>query len=106
MQQPQIVSRDEWLAARKQLLTKEKELTRLHDQLSAERRALPWVHCDHPTSSTAHTAEQTLADLFDGRSQLIVKTAHVQIRLARGLRRLLVPIQSHVSERIGTHRAS
>jgi predicted dithiol-disulfide oxidoreductase (DUF899 family) len=73
MQQPQIVSRDEWLAARKQLLTKEKELTRLHDQLSAERRALPWVKVEKPYVFDGPRSKETLADLFDGRSQLIVK---------------------------------
>jgi predicted dithiol-disulfide oxidoreductase (DUF899 family) len=73
MQQPQIVSRDEWLAARKQLLAKEKELTRLRDQLSAERRALPWVKVEKPYVFDGPRGKETLADLFDGRSQLIVK---------------------------------
>jgi len=43
---PKVVSRSEWLAARKQFLSKEKEFTRLRDQLSAGRRALPWVKVD------------------------------------------------------------
>jgi predicted dithiol-disulfide oxidoreductase (DUF899 family) len=73
MQQPQIVSRDEWLAARKQLLAKEKELTRLRDHLSAERRALPWVKLEQPYVFDGPRGKETLADLFDGRSQLIVK---------------------------------
>jgi len=47
MQHP-IVSRDEWLAARKQLLVREKELTGLRDRLAAERRALPWVKVEKP----------------------------------------------------------
>jgi predicted dithiol-disulfide oxidoreductase (DUF899 family) len=46
MQPNRIVSRDEWLEARKQLLSREKELTHLRDQLSAERRALPWVRIE------------------------------------------------------------
>ena len=73
MQPHQIVSRDEWLAARKQLLIKEKELTRLRDQLSAERRALPWVKVETPYVFDGPHGKETLADLFDGRSQLIVK---------------------------------
>ena len=73
MQQHQIVSRDEWIAARRQLLIKEKELTRLRDQLSAERRALPWVKVEKPYVFDGPRGRETLADLFDGRSQLIVK---------------------------------
>ncbi len=48
MNQPRVVSRDEWLTARKQLLIKEKELIRLRAQLSSERRYLPWVRVDKP----------------------------------------------------------
>ena len=72
MQHP-IVSRDEWLAARKAHLAKEKQLTRLRDQLSAERRELPWVKIDKPYIFDGPNGRETLADLFDGRSQLIVK---------------------------------
>ena len=68
-----IVSRDEWLAARLQHLAKEKELTRLRDQLSAERRTLPWVKIEKPYLFDTPAGEQTLVQLFDGRSQLIVK---------------------------------
>ena len=71
--QHQIVSRDEWLAARKELLRKEKEFTRLRDQLSAERRALPWVKVDKTYVFDGPNGKETLADLFDGRSQLVVK---------------------------------
>jgi predicted dithiol-disulfide oxidoreductase (DUF899 family) len=67
-----VVSRDEWLAAGKQLLTKEKELTRLRDQLSAERRELPWIKVEKPYVFDRPTGKETLADLFSGRSQLIV----------------------------------
>ena len=73
MQQHQIVSRDEWIAARRQLLIKEKEFTRLRDQLNAERRALPWVKVEKPYVFDGPHGKETLADLFDGRSQLIVK---------------------------------
>jgi predicted dithiol-disulfide oxidoreductase (DUF899 family) len=68
-----IVSRDEWLTARKAHLAKEKELTRLRDQLSAERRELPWVKVEKPYVFDGPEGKVTLADLFDGRSQLIVK---------------------------------
>jgi len=72
MSQPRIVSRDEWLAARKQFLSKEKELTRLRDRLSAERRELPWVKVDKPYAFDGPKGKETLVDLFDGRSQLVV----------------------------------
>jgi predicted dithiol-disulfide oxidoreductase (DUF899 family) len=69
---PPIVSREEWLVARKQLLAKEKEFTRLRDQMSAERRALPWVKVDKNYVFDGPNGKETLADLFDGRSQLII----------------------------------
>jgi len=72
MQHP-IVSRDEWLAARKQLLVREKELTGLRDRLAAERRALPWVKVEKPYVFEGPNGNETLADLFGGRSQLIIK---------------------------------
>jgi predicted dithiol-disulfide oxidoreductase (DUF899 family) len=68
-----IVSQEEWLDARKQLLTREKELTRLRDLVSADRRALPWVRIDTPYVFQGPDGQQTLADLFEGRSQLIVQ---------------------------------
>jgi predicted dithiol-disulfide oxidoreductase (DUF899 family) len=71
--QHQIVSREEWLAARKELLRKEKEFTRLRDALSAERRALPWVKVEKNYVFDGPDGNVTLADLFDGRSQLVVK---------------------------------
>jgi len=72
MERPRIVSEAEWLAARKQHLTKEKEFTQLRDQLSAERRKLPWVKIEKPYVFDGANGEETLADLFGGRSQLIV----------------------------------
>ena len=71
--QHQIASRDEWLAARQELLRKEKEFTRLRDQLSAERRALAWVKVEKNYVFDGPNGKETLADLFDGRSQLVVK---------------------------------
>jgi predicted dithiol-disulfide oxidoreductase (DUF899 family) len=73
MTQHQIVTRDEWLAARKQLLVKEKEFTRSRDRLSAERRALPWVKVEKEYVFDGPDGKETLADLLGGHSQLIVK---------------------------------
>jgi len=67
-----VVSRDEWLIARKDLLTREKELTRLRDEVSRHRRELPWVKIDKEYVFDGPDGKETLADLFDGRSQLIV----------------------------------
>ena len=72
MNRPKIVSRDEWLAAHKQHLSKEKEFTRLRDKLSADRRELPWVKVENLYVFDGPNGKETLADLFDGRSQLIV----------------------------------
>lgn len=67
-----IVTHDEWEAARAQLLAREKELTRMSDELARQRRELPWVRVQKEyTLQTAH-GPRTLADLFDGRSQLVV----------------------------------
>jgi predicted dithiol-disulfide oxidoreductase (DUF899 family) len=68
-----IVSREEWLAARQQHLIREKELTRMRDRLSAERRELPWVRVEKNYVFEGPDGEETLADLFGGRSQLVVK---------------------------------
>ncbi len=67
-----IVSQDEWLAARKQHLSQEKEFTRLRDELSRQRRELPWVRVEKQYVFDGPDGQETLADLFDGRSQLIV----------------------------------
>jgi predicted dithiol-disulfide oxidoreductase (DUF899 family) len=67
-----VVSRKEWIAARRALLIREKELTRAHDQVSAERRELPWVNVEEPYLFEGPDGRETLADLFGGRSQLIV----------------------------------
>jgi predicted dithiol-disulfide oxidoreductase (DUF899 family) len=67
-----IVSHDAWLAARRALLDKEKALTRLRDDLSRERRELPWELVEKPYSFEGASGRRTLADLFDGRGQLLV----------------------------------
>lgn len=69
---PKVVSRAEWLVARKRHLEKEKEFTRLRDQLSAERRSLPWVRVEKFYEFDSPEGKQTFVDLFDGRSQLVV----------------------------------
>jgi predicted dithiol-disulfide oxidoreductase (DUF899 family) len=69
----EVVSREEWLQARKALLLKEKEHTREHDRLTAEIRGLPWVRIDKPYLFDGPNGRETLSDLFEGRSQLIVK---------------------------------
>lgn len=68
----QIVSREEWVITRQELLAKEKELTRLRDQLSQERRNLPWVKVDKEYVFDGPNGKETLLDLFAGRSQLLV----------------------------------
>ncbi len=72
MEPHKIVSREEWTSARKALLAKEKEFTRARDRLSAERRTLPWVKVDKAYVFDTPQGKKTLAELFDGRSQLIV----------------------------------
>ncbi len=72
MEHPKVVSQEEWVAARKELLAKEKELTRQKDALAAERRKLPWVKVDKNYVFDGSRGKQTLADLFAGKSQLIV----------------------------------
>ena len=67
-----VVSREEWLTARRALLAKEKEATRLRDRLNAERQALPWVKVEKNYMFTTPHGTRTLVELFSGRSQLIV----------------------------------
>src|SRR5438046_9423401 len=69
---PEVVSEAEWLVGRKDLLTREKEFTRQRDALSAARRSLPMVKIDKEYLFNGPGGKETLSDLFDGRSQLIV----------------------------------
>lgn len=71
MQHP-IVSQEEWLKARKALLQKEKEETHLRDAVRAARLALPWVRVENEYVFDTPSGKKSLAELFDGRSQLIV----------------------------------
>src|SRR5947209_17783373 len=72
MTQHRIGTQEEWQAARDELLAKEKELTRQGDELARERRELPWVRVEKEYSFETEQGTKTLADLFDGRSQLLV----------------------------------
>jgi predicted dithiol-disulfide oxidoreductase (DUF899 family) len=68
----QVVSRDEWTAAREDLLAREKEHTRMGDELARQRRELPWVRVEKDYRFDTDDGSRTLADLFDGRNQLLV----------------------------------
>src|SRR5207247_11192778 len=72
MTEHKVGSREEWEAARNALLEREKELTRRSDQLARERRELPWVRVEKEYTFETDEGTKTLAELFDGRSQLIV----------------------------------
>jgi predicted dithiol-disulfide oxidoreductase (DUF899 family) len=72
MQNQKIVSRQEWLDARRKFLQEEKDFTRLRDQLSQRRRELPWVRVDKEYVFDGPDGRQSLSELFEGRSQLIV----------------------------------
>jgi predicted dithiol-disulfide oxidoreductase (DUF899 family) len=70
--QRKIGTRDEWAAAREELLAREKEHTRLGDELARQRRDLPWVRVEKDYRFETDEGTRTLAELFDGRSQLLV----------------------------------
>lgn len=72
LENKQVVSREEWIEARRAFLAKEKEFTRRRDELSRQRRELPWVKVEDNYVFDSPKGKETLADLFDGRSQLIV----------------------------------
>src|SRR5437016_4308572 len=67
-----IVSREEWVTARKQLLEEEKELTHRSDEVARKRQELPWVRIDKKYAFETDEGKASLADLFKGRSQLLV----------------------------------
>jgi predicted dithiol-disulfide oxidoreductase (DUF899 family) len=70
--QPSVVSHAEWIAARTELLNKEKEFTRLRDEISRQRRELPWERVKKDYVFEGPTGKETLADLFGGKSQLMI----------------------------------
>jgi predicted dithiol-disulfide oxidoreductase (DUF899 family) len=67
-----VVSREEWIMERTAFLKREKEFTRERDELSRQRRELPWVKVEKPYSFDGPNGKETLADLFAGKSQLVV----------------------------------
>src|SRR5215472_18502228 len=67
------VSHEQWVTERRKLLAREKELTRLRDQVAEERRSLPWVRIDKVYTFDTPEGARTLADLFEGRRQLMVQ---------------------------------
>ncbi len=67
-----VVTHEEWVAARKKHLSKEKEFTRIRDQLSKERRGLPWERVEKEYTFEGEKGRQTLSDVFEGRSQLVI----------------------------------
>src|SRR5690349_16540610 len=73
MNQHSIVTREEWLTARIALLAREKEMTQLRDDVTAERQRLPWVRIDKPYVFDGPSGQVTLSELFDNRSQLFLK---------------------------------
>jgi predicted dithiol-disulfide oxidoreductase (DUF899 family) len=72
MPQHKVGTREEWLAARRELLEREKELTRRNDELARQRQDLPWVQVEKQYTFDTDVGTKTLAELFDGRSQLLV----------------------------------
>src|SRR5215207_8343281 len=72
MTEPRIGTQEEWQTARDELLKREKELTRLNDELARKRRELPWVPVEKDYKFETAEGTKSLADLFDGRSQLII----------------------------------
>ncbi len=96
MNPQRIVTRDEWLIERKQHLAKEKDLTRLRDEVSRQRRALPWVKIDKNYVFEGPNGPESLSDLFEGRNQLIVYHFMFGPEWAEGC-----PSCSFVSDHIG-----
>jgi len=93
----EVLTHKEWVAARKKHLTKEKEFTRLRDQLSKERRELPWELVEKEYTFDGGKSRQTLSDLFEGRSQLVIYHAMFNLRArtqhGRSMR-LALPVRS------------
>ncbi|HET9352819.1 MAG TPA: DUF899 family protein, partial [Sphingomicrobium sp.] len=75
MNRPPVVSKEEWLAARQELLVKEKALMRARDALAAERRRMPWLAVEKDYEFAGPNGKLSLLDLFEGRRQLIVYRA-------------------------------
>src|SRR3954452_7649622 len=69
---PDVVSREEWLAARRELLAKEKQVTRARDRVNADRRRLPMIRMDKPYTFEGPNGAVGLLDRFEGRQQLVM----------------------------------
>jgi predicted dithiol-disulfide oxidoreductase (DUF899 family) len=91
---PRIVSKAEWLIARKELLTREKEMTRLRDEVSRHRRGLPWVKIDKEYVFDGPDGKERLADRFRRAKPIDRLSLHVRSGMGRGLQKLLVPGRS------------
>lgn len=91
-----VVPKAQWIAERKALLAREKELTRLRDQIASERRALPWAHIDKDYVFEAPEGRRSLADLFEGRRQLLVQHFMLGPGWAQGC-----PSCSYMADHIG-----
>jgi predicted dithiol-disulfide oxidoreductase (DUF899 family) len=89
-----VVSHAEWLTARKAFLKKEEEFTRLRDELSKQRRELPWEKVEKKYVFDGPTGKESLADLFAGRSQLLVYHFYARPGLGRRLPELFFPCGS------------
>jgi predicted dithiol-disulfide oxidoreductase (DUF899 family) len=72
MTEHEVGTQEQWQAARDELLRREKELTRMNDEVAAQRRALPWVAIEKDYSFETEDGTKSLADLFGGRSQLLI----------------------------------
>ena len=90
-----VVSQERWIAERKKLLAREKELTHLRDQVARERRALPWVRIDKVYTFDTPEGARTLADLFDSRRQLMVQHFMLGPDWEAGLPELLLHGRPH-----------
>ena len=95
MTKHEVVSEQEWMAARMGLLAKEKEATRHHDELARMRHQLPWVRVSKDYTFTGSDGKKTLADLFDGRSQLLIYHFMFHPDWEEGCPSLLHPGRSH-----------
>ncbi len=95
MEQSKVVSPAEWLAARKELLKKEKEFTRLRDEVSRQRREMPWKKVEKAYVFEGPSGKQTLADLFGGRNQTDCVSLHAGAGLEGRVPELLVHFGSY-----------
>lgn len=92
IEHPKVVSRADWLAARRELLKKEKELTRATDEVNRQRRELPWIKVEKEYVFDGPDGKVALADLFGGRSQLIIRH-FMLVRVEGRIRRLFIRLR-------------